>query len=457
MPPAIATAVFIAGIVGLFSMIRDREARPSLSLWIPTIWMGLACSRSASDWLNLNTGAISPDAVLEGSPVDRAVYICLLAAGLGVLCGRPKVVRILRANGPLLFLYFYCLISIIWSDFPATALKRWPKALGDVVMVLIVITDRQPLIAFRRLLERLSFVLIPLSILFIKYFPQLGMAWNPWTGGGEFNGVTINKNTLGAVCMVLGLGILWIVLGVWKEEKGAARTRQLMAYGAVLAMVVYLFMKMNSMTSLSCLVMAIILLLVASLKRTRRKPAIIHLLLVSMVLTSVGILFLGLSPGALKAIGRNPTLTDRTIIWGQMLSLVQHPIFGTGFETYWLGPRLDAMWRLNPVLRPNEAHNGYLEVYLNLGWVGIGLLAFILVTGYRGVFKAWRSGDPRGPLLIAYFFAALVYNCTEAAFVKMQAVVWLFFLFTLVRAPGIFTRRSKAVNPETVARSPVAA
>ncbi|MGB7134416.1 MAG: O-antigen ligase family protein, partial [Acidobacteriaceae bacterium] len=249
----------------------------------------------------------------------------------------------------------------------------------------------------------------------------------------------------------------WIVLGVWKEEKGAARTRQLMAYGAVLAMVVYLFMKMNSMTSLSCLVMAIILLLVASLKRTRRKPAIIHLLLVSMVLTSVGILFLGLSPGALKAIGRNPTLTDRTIIWGQMLSLVQHPIFGTGFETYWLGPRLDAMWRLNPVLRPNEAHNGYLEVYLNLGWVGIGLLAFILVTGYRGVFKAWRSGDPRGPLLIAYFFAALVYNCTEAAFVKMQAVVWLFFLFTLVRAPGIFTRRSKAVNPETVARSPVAA
>jgi exopolysaccharide production protein ExoQ len=427
-------------------MTWDRKAHTSWGLWIPMIWYGLACSRPVGDYLSQNGGAQSAAQVLEGSPVDRAVYLCLLAAALAILSTRKKVPAVLLANGPLLFFYFYCLVSILWCDFPATALKRWPKALGDVVMVLVVVTDRQPLTAFRQLVKALSFVLIPLSILFVKYFPLLGMAWNPWTGASEFNGVAENKNMLGAVCMVLGLGTLWILLGVWKEVKGWSRIRQVAAYGAILVMIAYLFGRMNSMTSLSCFTMAMVLLVVASLPRAKRRPALVHVLLVSMVVISAGILFLGMSPGALKAIGRNPTLTDRTLLWGLMLKQVQHPLIGTGFETFWLGSRLEALWRFDPVTRVNEAHNGYLEVYLNLGWIGVALLAFILAVGYRNTIRAWRSGDPRGPLLIAYFFAGLVYNFTEAAFFKMQAVVWLFLLFALVRAT--LTRKVPAESME---------
>lgn len=444
MPPSIATALCVAGILGLFWLAREPKASTSWALWIPVIWLGIACSRSVTDWLNMSTGTMTASQVLEGNPVDRAVYTVLLGAGVAVLCTRRKVLGILRANGPLLFFYGYCLFTIIWSDFPATALKRWPKALGDVVMVLVVLTDRQPLAAFRQVLERLAFVLIPLSVLFIKYIPQLGMGWNPWTGDGEYIGVTVNKNMLGAVCMVLGLGSLWIMIRVWKDRGNAQRLRHLIAHGVILAMIAYLFLKMNSMTSLSCFGMAVLLMVVASFPRARRRPMLVHVLLFSMAFVSVGILFLGLSPGALKAIGRNSTLTDRTIIWGQMLSQVRDPILGTGFESFWLGPRLDAIWRLNPVLRPNEAHNGYLEVYLNLGWVGIALLGFILGWGYRSVTRAWRNNDPRGALLLAYFFTALIYNCTEAAFFQMQAVEWLFFLFAIISAPGAFTRSRQA-------------
>lgn len=462
MSPTLATAVCVAGICGLLWMTWDRSARPSWALWIPLIWFGLACSRTVTDWLYGSGGAQTADQVLEGSPLDRAIFMGLLLGGIAVLSARPKVLGVLWANRPLLFFYFYCLVSIIWSDYPATALKRWPKALGDVVMVLLVLTDRHPLTAFRQLLTRLSFVLIPLSFLFIKYYPQIGMQWDPWTGTAEFNGVAANKNMLGAVCMVLGLGILWILLSIWREEKGSARIRHLIAYGFIFALICVLFGKMNSMTSLSCFGMAGILLVVASRQRATGRPALVHILLASMVVASVGILFLGMSPGALRAIGRNPTLTDRTFIWHLTLRLVQHPLFGTGFESFWLGSRLEALWRFDPVTRVNEAHNGYLEVYLNLGWIGIGLLGFILATGYRNVFKAWQSRDPRGPLLIAYFFAGLIYNFTEAAFFKMQAVMWLFFLFTLTRAtlvrtPGTAAQGSSAESSEKEAPSVVAA
>jgi len=42
----------------------------------------------------------------------------------------------------------------------------------------------------------------------------------------------------------------------------------------------------------------------------------------------------------------------------------------------------------------NEAHNGYLEVYLNLGWVGVGLIGLILMKGYSNVVTAFRFDPP---------------------------------------------------------------
>ena len=453
MPAGIASIVFAVGIAGLFWLNRDRRARTSVALWIPVIWMLIVCSRPVSLWLEMGSPMRNSARTMEGSPLDRAVYSCMLVAGIAVLFTRRKAGRILRANGPLLFSFSYCLFTILWSDFPEIALKRWPKALGDLAMVLIVLTDPQPIAAFKQLLARLSFVLIPLSILFFKYLPQLGMGWNRWTGDAIFTGVTTNKNMLGAVCLCLGLGAMWRLITVYRDRGASGRTRKMIAHGVIFLTILYLFRLMDSMTSLSCFLMAGVLLVVGNTRAAKRRPMIVHFLVVSMVAVSAAVLFLQVSPGALKAMGRNPTLTDRTIIWGEMLSQVRNPIFGTGFQSFWLGPRLDAIWLLQPTLRPNEAHNGYLEVYLNMGWVGIALLGFVLATGYRTAFKAWRSNDPRGPLLVAYFFCGLVYNFTEAAFFQMQAVAWLFFLLAITRRPRNLKMQSPIVETE-VAPSP---
>src|SRR5208337_1324676 len=142
MPPPIATTLLVLGIVGLFWLDRDREVRTSKALWIPLLWLLINASRPLSVWLQSGPTMDTPEKYLDGSPIDALLWGILLAAGLIVLAWRGQQVGILlRANGPILLFFAYCALSILWSDYPFVAFKRWNKAVGDVVMILIVLTE----------------------------------------------------------------------------------------------------------------------------------------------------------------------------------------------------------------------------------------------------------------------------------------------------------------------------
>src|SRR2546430_15873252 len=210
MPPAIASVVFVLGIAGLFWLDRDRDAQTSKALWIPVIWLLIAASRPVSAWLHMSPPTDQPDAYLEGSPIDRIVLTALLTLGLIVLLKRgQQVTRLLRANGPVLIFFTYCALSTLWSDYPDVSIKRWIKFVGNFVMVLIVLTDSHPTVAVERLLAKTGFVLLPVSVLLIKYYEDLGRVYYP----GEsvlspwklmYTGVTDTKNGLGTICLLLG-------------------------------------------------------------------------------------------------------------------------------------------------------------------------------------------------------------------------------------------------------------
>ncbi len=180
MSPNLATLAFTLGILTLFFLNRDKEARTSKALWLPVVWLCIAGSRMVSEWMapTAVSTSVTGSRYLDGSLFDRNLLTILLLIGVVVLLLRgARVWSILRANWPILLFFFYCLLSIAWSDFPDVAFKRWVKALGDVVMVLVVLTDVNPSAAIRRFLARVGFVLIPVSILFIKYYPDFGRAY----------------------------------------------------------------------------------------------------------------------------------------------------------------------------------------------------------------------------------------------------------------------------------------
>ena len=133
-----------------------------------------------------------------------------------------------------------------------------------------------------------------------------------------------------------------------------------------------------------------------------------------------------------------------------MLPYAKNAWVGAGYENFWIGERIQLFNRLLGGL--NQAHNGYIEIYLNLGWVGLVLLGAIIVTGYRNVMKGMRTSPETSRLKLAFFFICLVYNFTEASF-KMQSPVWIFFLWAALAAPDA-SRTIKAKTSRLTRRNP---
>lgn len=426
----------MAGILGLFWLDRDRSSRPSPALWISVVWFMLACSRSVSEWLYPDQTVSMQMQMTEGSLLDRVVYTGFLLLGLVVLVRRgDRVIGILRQIWPILMFFALCIVSLAWSEYPLVAFKRWNKAIGDLVMVLIVWTDPQPLNALKRLLSRTSYILVPVSILLIKYYPVFGRTYGRWLGEVHYTGVTTNKNSLGALCLIFGVAAVWQIVDLFDEEpKGPLRTRRVLVQLVVVGMICWLLSIADSMTALTCFILTVALMLMIRLRAVRRNPASAHLLSLVMALVPALVVFTGFIEGALQGLGRNATLTDRTTIWSMVINLTPNRWLGTGYESFWLGRRLDVMAKAFPWV-PNEAHNGYIEIYANLGWLGVACLVVVLWHGYRRVHRAWDQNLPASDLMFAFFYAAFVYNYTEAAFFKMMAPIWLFFLLAVIGFP----------------------
>jgi exopolysaccharide production protein ExoQ len=453
----IATLVCAVGILGLFVLDRDRKSRTSPALWISVMWFSIGSSRMVSGWFSGSLGggpSNAADAYLEGSPMDRNILTGLLVLGIIVLIGRrSRVLTLLRANVPILMFYSYCLISIVWSGFPDVAFKRWTKFLADLVMVLIVLTDADRSSAIKRFLARTAFVLVPTSILLIKYYPDLGRSYGRFEGTLFFTGVATDKNMLGKFCLLLGLATVWRLRQILSGAEGTRRTRHLVAHLVILGMVLWLLLNANSMTSLSVFALGSGLIVATGVPALARRRWTVHVLVVAALAIAFFALFLNIGAGLVQTLGRDPTLTGRTELWAQVLRMNRDPILGTGFESFWLGSRLERLWSIY-WWHPNQAHNGYIEVFLNLGGVGIALLGIVIATGYRNIVRGFRWDPDTGRLRLVYFVAGVAYNFTEANF-KILSPVWITFLLATIAVPkiplvGRTLVRNPAAEPDTV-------
>jgi exopolysaccharide production protein ExoQ len=434
MPPLVATVAFTVLIVGLLWLDRGRASKTSPALWLPVAWMFIGASRMASQWLGIEA-LDAMDTTLEGSPFDRVVLTGLLVAGLIVLAMRAeRVGSLIRENKLLVAFFCYCTISILWSDFPFVAFKRLMKGIGNLTMVLVILSDPRPAAAMKQFLARLGFLLMPLSVLLIKYYPALGRVYNRWTWEAYFTGVSTDKNGLGGICMIVGLASLWRIID-GSRRNGPAPKGPLLAHGVVLAMVIWLLGKADSSTAVACFLLGA-MLIVMTTRFVGREPARVHTLVATIAMVVLlGAVFPNGYSYVVEALGRNTTLTGRTEIWDDLFRMDLNPLVGTGFESFWLGDRADYLAN-KYYFHPNQAHNGYIEMYVNLGWIGVGFLVLLMASGYRRIVDAYRHNIGLSTLRLALFMTAAVFNVTEATF-KVMHPIWIVFLLVITEQPAL--------------------
>jgi O-antigen ligase len=394
-------------------------------------------------WLGLSP---SGDTQLEGSPVDAAILGVLLVAAIVVLIRRKRRVWVLmRSNWPILIYFLYCLVSVAWSHHPDVSFKRWIKSLGDPVMVLVIVTDPRPVAAIRHLVSRIGFLLFPTSLLFIRYFGELGRGYTDFGEPVNF-GVTTNKNSLGLVVLVISLVVLWNVRRLWTNKHEPNRGRHLLAQGSLLGFGVILFWMANCSTGKACFVLGAFMMVVSNLRAINTRPARVHVLIFAILLAAGATLFLGGQGDVAEALGRQSSMSGRTDIWEAVIPTVPNALVGAGYESFWISSSaenfhqrlLEKGWYPPVVADTTEAHDGYVEVFLNLGGIGVCLLVLLLIAGYRRAFKAFRRDPELGGLLLAFVAVGVVYSVTEAGF-RMLNPAWIFLLLAIIAASGVTT------------------
>ena len=328
-------------------------------------------------------------------------------------------------------LALWAVVSVLWSQDPLlTARRAVPFALAAAFGIFLAM--RLPRARFLFLLQTTFALLACWSAVLALGFPSIGL--DASTGhGGDWQGVFTQKNACGramvfALATVLARGRLSIgralLLLLFTAELILSGSRGAWLLGGLLVAAMLLFRA-------GC-----------RLDRATRTA----LFAVSGVLT-IGLGAVAwLQFSSLAALlGRDPTLTGRTAIWYQVwLSILHRPALGYGFSAFWRGAQ-GASWSVVIALKfvLFHAHNGFLEIWLELGAAG---LLFFVAGFLRGAWLLWpelragRFAEAAWPFALLLLIA--LYDIDENTLLSFNGLFWVLYTAALVHIELLATERA---------------
>jgi O-antigen ligase len=153
---------------------------------------------------------------------------------------------------------------------------------------------------------------------------------------------------------------------------------------------------------------------------------------------------MGVSPMEVVAplLGRKADLTGRTdLIWDVLLPIAhQYPVLGQGYGAFWITPVAGL------TLDVNEAHNGYLDVFIELGAVGLVLLALVVIAYFRKAKNELPHDFNWGAFRLSFLAMFLIHNWTETTLLRSREILWNLFVLFLVVFPAETVRLHSTVD-----------
>jgi O-antigen ligase len=351
-------------------------------------------------------------------PVSQPAWILLsvlfLVAAFRV---RTQIADAMMQNLPLIALCYLALFSAVWSHAPMWTLQQGFQ-LGYATALGFYLGVRFGVERLVRMLSWLTAGILILSFVFIFALPEYGIdALRDDTWRGVFE----TKNEFGRM-MVFGAAV-WAV-------RGFAREIPPLRAVAVVGAFAFAGFQSGSRTALGVgLLMLGVLVFVWLLSREGLAWVPVKGLFVSG-LAFAGLAFLINVKLLLAVVGADYSLTGRRGIWEAVFSAVaDHRWLGYGYETFWHGIDGPSLEVTRFAQATPHAHNGFLELVLGLGVVGLGIYVVALTSVFRRALAALHgaTGSARTFPLV-FLSLVILYNLTESGLVDERSIQWMVFV-----------------------------
>jgi O-antigen ligase len=357
-----------------------------------------------------------------GSNAFHKISVALVCLICTVLVARrfSSVFALSRRMNLVIAFPALAILSCVWSAEPLQSVVSGGTLLIFTVFV-IYVADR---FSFQRQFELIILVgaiALPVSIALALLVPSVGTSEAGWRG------IFSHKQNCAAVCT------LWLITALHWRCSGIY---QKLFRATYIAMCGVLIVMAQSRTGWALALVA--LLLWGAIWLLQRMPATQALAVLLLGLAGAAGVAYGIhlsAPNILAAVGKDSTLSQRTIIWtAAWQAASQHPILGYGFAAFWrglYGPSqsvvLIAGWGLQ------QAQDGFLDVWLGIGAVGVALVALMTGKAIRNAARGFFSDGNQAYVrwCIVVIVCTLLYNIGEST-IGLFNMTWFLFLLASI-------------------------
>jgi exopolysaccharide production protein ExoQ len=338
----------------------------------------------------------------------------------------------------LIALALFAVASAAWSDDPGVTLRRG-IALLLTCLFGVYIGSR---FSLREQLRLLSYVcLVCAGFSFV--FGILGLG-NPVEDIPDaWYGIFVHKNALGRMMV---LSILIFVISAKADSERKAQ------HWCAAGLALLLLLLARSATSLVVLGAMMGFLLISPVLWRKKSGLIKGSLALFLTLGLIGYWIGQNLDYVLSLFGKDLTLTGRLQLW--ILSTImamQRPWLGHGYNAFWLGPG-SASERILSVVQWDapHAHNGLLELWLEIGLVGVALfLVGFIVYVSRAIAYFRQSRAPENVWPLCFLVFMFISNLTESDFLARNTIFWIVYVSVVI------TLGRRAETPQEHAVIPV--
>ena len=249
--------------------------------------------------------------------------------------------------------------------------------------------------------------------------------------GSQVHGFSGEPNDAGKMIALAGLSVLLSPLTLF-EWLGRRRALLLGTFGLVVA----LLAGSRSATSIGAFGIVTIFLVTAWACTSPKYGAAARILTVlGALLAGTVWLALGLSPDSIfDAAGRETNLTGRTDFWPYLQQAIsERPLLGYGYDAFF-GSQLGKDTLSYYVVEaggwtPYHAHNSFLQILLDSGYVGLCAFGLVLVCAlWQAIAYAWRERSRTALWPLAILLYLLAGSFTETYFRSFNTIEWVVFV-----------------------------